>query len=374
MIDKTVYNGISELVEGKNILCVPIISSINRETGEYKLDADGNINRIITTFWNFDEFKSLTIILPSKHVEGSEKYMTEWVNMKSSPEHEIKILWSDAFGIHAGEQRSNYFVITSMAKFIYENVKLDEVDVAFMESQGLILHTSSHLLRKTVFWNYTCETNNKSRSFLRGYKDINEILFRECRKSIVASPEQVDYFSSVEGTCIDDMLYLPIFMDLSIPLFKYTNVDVIETTLKKYRADGYQVFYLPYRMTDEGYQMDDVIAYINGHESEKKLIVYSDPNNSHFMEKLFLSGKFDTNVEKMRVSTDRNTYYTILNTDAGIIIPYFEDIAYINHASVQEFIDDDRCKCKIVLKKFDVVNPYNVNRCKRVSYIQDMNK
>lgn len=369
MIDKTVYSKIAETISGSRILCVPIISSINRETGEYKLDADGNINRIITTFWNFDDFKSLTLILPSKHVAGSEKYVEEWVKMKSSPEHEIKVLWSDAFGIHAGEQRCNYFVVTSMTRFIYENVNLEEINVAFLESQGLILQLSSRLLNNTVFWNYTCQTNKKTRSFLNGYKEINELLFRECPMTLMASPEQLDYFTETPGTDPDSLAYLPIFMDLDIPIFKYDNADIVENTLNKYRHDGYMIFYLPYRLTDEGYQMNEVIKYINEYDALKKLIVYSDPNNSHFMEKLFIDKKFNDNVEKMRVPTDRNTYYTILNTDAMIDIPYFEDIAYINHASVQEFLDDNRCKCYIILKKFDVDNPYNVNACKRVHYI-----
>ena len=367
---KNYFTELKEYISNKSVLCVPIISSIDRKTGEYKLDADGNVNRIITTFYNCDSYKTLILVLPKKCKLGSDILLYEWVKMKSTPKKPIHIIWCDNFGIHAGEQRSNIFVIDDILKTIEKNVNMSAIDLYILESQGLIMrmidkYKEQQIVNKIVFWNYTCTTFNKTRSFLNGYQDINENLFLLCRKTIMASPEQCQYFNKVEGTIKDRLMYIPVFMDRNIPVFKYSKNTVLDQRLKRY-AQVDQLFYLPYRLTDEGYNLDLVIDYINKDIHNRKTIIYGDPNNSGYMDKI--KDKF-VDCYFMKVSTSRDTYYTILDCDANIIIPYFEDIAYINHASLQEFMDD-RCKCKIVLKQYDTENPYDIESNSRVEVLK----
>jgi len=360
------FKNLAQYIQDKNVLCVPIISSINRKTGEYKLDADGNVNRIITTFWHADTYKKLTIVLPSKHTLGSDSLIYQWINMKSSPEHEIEVIWSENFGIHAGEQRSNYFVINKLFHELANYFNGNFINVYMIESQGLLDKAFPSIVTKDViFWNYTCTTNKKTRSFLNGYKEVNERFFKACDKTIVASPEQVEYFNEVVPVEKNKMMYIPTFMDRDIPLFKYAKDTVLDQKLKRY-SKVFKIFYLPYRMTDEGYLMNDVIQYINADPNDFKMVLYGDPNNSGYMDTI--KDKFDGNVMLKKVSTSRNVYYTILDCDANITIPYFEDIAYINHASIQEFIDD-RCKCQIVLANHDTIDPYGLSKHDNVRYL-----
>lgn len=361
-----VFNSLASYIKDRNVISIPIISSIDRKTGEYKLDADGNVNRIITTFWHADTYKSLTIVLPKKHKKFSESLIEDFVKAKGTTDKPINIVWCDNFGIHAGEQRSNYFVIENLYNELLDKVDVDKFDTWILESQGLIDYLSKNIkLTDVIFWNYTCTTNNKTRSFLNGYKEVNEKLFRMCDRTILASPEQVDYYNQVQGTEKYRMIYIPVFMDRNIPIFDYQKDTVLDQKLKRY-SKVFKIFYLPYRMTDEGYLMNDVIQYINQDPNDFKMVLYGDPNNSGYMD--IIKDKFDNNVMLKKVSTSRNVYYTILDCDANITIPYFEDIAYINHASVQEFIDS-RCKCEIVLANHDTVDPYGLSKYDNVRYL-----
>lgn len=369
---KKEFEELANYIKGKNVLCVPIISSIDRQTGEYKLDADGNINRIITTFWHADTFNKLYLVLPKKHVKGSEKYIEQWIDEKSTNQNSIEIIWANSFGIHAGEQRSNYFVIKNLEAELHYYVYGNLVDVYMIESQGLLQDIFPYVVgnynRNIIFWNYTCTTNNKTRSFLNGYKEINEELFLGCDKTIMASPEQVEYFNSVTGTSSSKLMYIPTFMDRDIHIFDYVRDKELNDILVNRHKNFYtKFFYLPYRMTDEGYKMKEVIEYINEYNSSDKVVIYSDPNNSGYMESI--KDEFEHHVTFMKVSTSRDIYYTILDCDAGIVIPYFEDIAYINHASIQEFVHPN-VKCTILLKEYDTKDPYGLSKYRNVKYIK----
>lgn len=365
------FNNLANYIENKKVLCVPIISSIDRQTGEYKLDADGNVNRIITTFWHADTYKTLYLVLPKKHVKGSEVYIEQFVKMKSTEEHTINIIWAESFGIHAGEQRSNYFVIKNLERELYGYICGNIIDVYIMESQGLLQDVITSIVarpnKNVIFWNYTCTTNTKTRSFLNGYKEINESLFLSTDKTIMASPEQVDYFNAVCSLNNTKLMYIPTFMDRDIPIFNYEKDTELNDKLVKEHHNGTKFFYLPYRMTDEGYRMSEVIDYINNYKSKTKVVIYSDPNNSGYMETI--KDKFEHNVSFMKVSTSRDIYYTILDCDADIDIPYFEDIAYINHASIQEFVYPS-VKCTILLKEYDTKDPYGLSQYPNIKYIK----
>lgn len=357
------FNNLKQILKDKDILCIPIISSINRETGEYNLAADGNINRIVTTFWHVDTIKSLTIILPIKNIKGSNSII-ESLKSHLGPD-KCKIFYCYNFGMHAGEQRSK----ASVYRGILDELKTcgislkDEKYTILFESQYLGLNLlDMYNPDKLIFWNYTCElVPHKTRSFLTGYDEINKILYRKCSHTILSSPELVKYYQNYNGPKYYDtqtrlksnekIIYCPIFVDRNLPVFSYNKDEKTESIIRDIKniigSQGH-IWYLPYRMTDEGYQMDKVIDFINSF-NEKSVIIYTDPNNSGYMESI--KSKFNDNILSiMKCSTSRNTYYTILDSEASVEIPYFEDLPYINHASIQEFIYKD-CKALIYLWK-----------------------
>lgn len=136
---------------------------------------------------------------------------------------------------------------------------------------------------------------------------------------------------------------------------------------------------MPYQVTDEEYDNDKVIKFINYYNKIRKkytktnssslYILYGDPNNSGYMEKI--KPYIDNDVKFEQVPNDRGTNYTLLDSDLKVVIPYFEDIDYINHASIQEFVSD-KAKCQIILTPHESIDkssiglPYNLGDCTRV--------
>ena len=75
-------NKINDLFNGKSIVYFPIVSMQNRETGNYKLDQDGNVNRFITFFSKCNTMKQLYITLPSN--KETCKYYTDFTESKNN--------------------------------------------------------------------------------------------------------------------------------------------------------------------------------------------------------------------------------------------------------------------------------------------------
>ena len=343
------YKEFNEIIKNKNILYIPIISCINRDTNEYNLSADGNVNRFITTFSECHLFNKLTIALPANHINGSEELINKFVNDK------IGIIYCPNFGIHAGEQRNNDEVVES----IFNEISNIDFDICIFESQKLGLKMMSiYKDKEFIFWNPVSKTDKKTRIFLEGYDEINAEIISKVQYMIVASPDQVEYYSSVE----DKLIYLDKLISRMLSFFNYTKNDEI---INQYKDINKKIFYLPFRLSDEGYKFDKVLEYIKN-ETEDFIILYTDPNNSHIIDNLDINFKD----KFIKVSSDRNTYYTILDY-IPCTIPYFEDLEFINHAAIHEFMSK-YCISNIVLYN-QTKNPYNVENCKRINILIDNN-
>lgn len=389
--NKKYFSALNDKIKGKNVLVIPIVSSIDRKTGKYNLEADGNINRIITTFSYCDSYKTLKFILPKKRRIVSNSIIDRFSNsINNDGVSRCNIFYSPNFGIHAGEQRVNKEVFNSL----YDEIKneLYKYDYIFIESQCLAKKLiDKGYANKMIFWNYTCEFVDdgvyytgieKSRSFLKGFDTINKYIMEHVNMTILASPEQVYYYTCYFGQDFVNKytMYIPVFIDRDLPIFaSYSKNDALENKLKSYNEgnDTTYYIYLPYRLTDEGYDIDRVIkfiSYINKIRKKYKnksalYILYGDPNNSGYMEKV--KPYIDNDVKFEQVPIDRDTYYTLLDSDLHVMIPYFEDIEYINHASIQEFVSD-KAKCQIILTPHESIDkssiglPYNLGDYTRV--------
>lgn len=358
-------------IQDKDILYVPIISSINRKTNKYNLDSDGNVVRFITFFEHHKNFNTLTILLPKNN--ESHDIIDKWVKDNDN----IEIIWSNNFGKHAGEQRNDVNIVNriknELSNIIEDrNIRKQSILLMF-ESQYLgEIITNPHWFYniEKVFWCPVCKIDNEhTRNFLEGYDNLNKKLFQLSDWSIVESPTQLKKFSLPE--CLIYPYYM--MMDRNLKYFDYmTDFGLKDTikTIKNLDTGTYSIYYIPYRLTDEGYKVDDVISYINYDYADVVVVYYTDPNNSGAMEDL--KKKFNSNVVFIKLSTDRNTHFTMLSSE-DVVVPYFEDLDFINHATLWEMMSPkSRCQFGITKEQFDM-NSYNMKSCDRCFYI-DLDK
>lgn len=340
----------NRMIKDKNILYIPIISSINRETGEYNLDSDGNVNRLVTTFSRNNLYASLDIVLPSKH----SKEMNILDSFKENNPN-ANFIFSDFFGIHAGEQRSNMFLISNLVNELQRYQSLDSYDYVIVDSQYLLIYLEKYWYidrNRLIFWNYLCSTQNYQRSFTAPLVDITKEAINTAKYIIVTSPDLLEYtYEEKYNKSDDSLIYISKFVDRKLPEFSnYDSDDNIIKILDNYLENKTIPFYLPFRLTDEAYKIDLVVDFINDYNKEaiknnyKLSILYSDPNNSGMMEDI--KNKYsdvlnNDNIEYCQVSTSRDTFYTIIDHKIGVNIPYFEDIDFANHAAIWEFKDSN---------------------------------
>jgi len=346
------YKKLNEILKGKNVVYIPIISCINRDTDEYDLSADGNVNRFITTFSLCDSYEKLTILLPRKHVKGSEELIVEFWK-EQNRRHEVKLIWCDNFGKHAKDQRINMSVVYSISHYIDLLDDYKDIDLCIFESQKLGLHLSMFSLFDLIWWNPVSATDTKTRDFLEGYEELNESVLDVINYMLVASPDQLKYYSEYK----DKVLLIDKLIDRDLKYFDYKPDRDI---LVEY-VDLRPKYFLPYRLTDQGYKFDKVLEYL---ESDKSnwIALYTDPNNSHVVENL----KPELRDRFIKVSSKRDTYYTILDY-AHVTIPYFEDLEFINHASIWEFMHD-KTNCKVILQGLPN-DPYSIYTTSKVEFI-----
>lgn len=348
-----------EHTRDKNILYVPIISSINRKTGQYNLDSDGNVMRFITFFEHHNAFNHLALFLPTQN--ESHDIVDSWAY-----DNNVDIIWSDNFGQHAGDQRKDLEVVQEMMRDIKDYVRENHVDIIIFESQGIgeeLIDIECPIEAELVYWCPVCKIDDAhTRSFLEGYDDINKRLFSACDWSIVESPMQVKKFS-LPNTTIYPYWNMA---DRNLMYFGYVSELGWKDTLKIVSKLNASVYYLPYRLTDEGYKIDDVISFINMDVANNVLVYYTDPNNSGYMANI--KSKFNCNVHCIKVSSDRNSHYSMLSC-SNVIVPYLEDLDFINHALLWEMMSDkSQCQFGITKEQWDE-NPYDVKSCDRCFYI-----
>ena len=367
------HNNLNSILLNKNVLYIPIISMINRETGEYNLAGDGNVNRLITVFSEANTFKNLTIYLPLKHVNGSEIFLNKFKDIN----HNINLIYSEFFGEHALEQRKDLKLINNLLKSIKN---INNYDIIISESQYL----TKQLLKlkdrkyKLIYWSPVCAIPNKSRVFLNGYEEIDKFNFTHADYSIIAAEDQYDYLKSLN---IKNIFYIPKLINRDLQIFDYCKDKDIETLLNKINSENIdKIYYIPYRVTDEGYHIEYVVHKLLQQifEYKKKIkVLYTNPNNAKeniltVVNKIY-NNEFNNDVPLkdlynifVQVKNDRDSYYTTLDSKYKVIIPYFEDLSFINHASIHEFVSD-KSTCKIILLKTDKHFYFENNT--RITYI-----
>ena len=337
------YHKLNKLIQNKKILYIPIYSCFNYDTGKLNFKADGNINRFLSTFSHCNSFKYLNILYPP---EGNN---IDWFeNSCKMISDKITLLPCEYIVKSAKIERSLEF-----ADKVYNELKcLYRYDYIIVESQHLFLKFYNHEYKNLIYWCPVCATNNKTRDFLEPFKELDRYIFSIANNIIVASDDQVEYVNSInegKGIC-RTLIQINQLIDRKLPCFNYIKQKDIKELFDSFK--NYYKIFLPFRLTDKGYQMQEIFDYLYKIYNKSKAfkVFYTNPNNCDIYQfakndsykKLFI----DTNF--IQVDKDRDTYYTIID-DCQVIIPYFEDTEFICHAAIDEF----NCSNCIVCKNLD---------------------
>ena len=344
----TEYEKLKEIIKDKNVLYIPIYSCFDYQTQKLNFKADGNINRFLSTFHHCNTYKSLSLLCPvgGNDFEWFLNTIHNFDILKS-----ISLIYSPYIVKSAKIERSLDFA----NKVFYDETNYDKYDIIIVESQHLFMKFFVNGYKdKLVYWCPVCATNNKTRDFLEPYKELDRFIFSEAKWTIVASNDQVEYYKTITGK---DPIQIEQLIDRQLSCFNYKVQNDIINEFAKF--NNYHKIFLPFRLTDRGYQMQEIFDYLyNERRGNKPIkVFYSNPNNcdiyqfakNNAYKKLFIDTTF------IKVSKDRDTYYTIIDY-CKVIIPYFEDTEFICHAAVDELKFANCVVCKNLEKFKSILN------------------
>lgn len=324
------YKDLNAIVRGKDVIVVPVVSAIDRISCDWKLDNDGNVNRVIAMFDRVYMERSVNVILPE------------------CDEHNIIDRWAErglarevtyvkyAHGQHAKDQRVN---ASEMHKILRRKIRPG--NIVFVESQSLAQMLLKDGDVDIVYVLPVSSACGKTRSFTVGYEKIDREIMKGARASVVCGSDQVTEFSDVPN-----LLFCPV-------LSNGIDIEVEEGHSAKH------VFYLPWRLTDEGYKLDKVIDGINAVKNEFDVVVYTDPNNSMV--------ELPPQWNAVKGSSARGEYYKMLR-DPNVTVVYLEDLNFVNHAALWELCDPT-ARCEVIIDDGVDLGEYGIknNRFKTYS-------
>lgn len=341
-----------------DIVHLPIVSMRSYDTGLYDLTCDGNFNRIISVWFNVIEeykkseskyFLNITVVLPSsKQMTPESQKLIDKIKSDVNYKKHLRFYQTENFPSGGPKQERSLKDSVKLSQEIIDKLFF-KVAIYEMEYVGVCLEMTkakSYLYEnfKTVFWCPVSDTDEVKPSFLENVRYVDLELAKSCDYLMVATESQKNYFKNkcLEG---DDskIIFNPMLIDPSLQLFSFKKDMVTSQLISSYVSDGYNVVYFPFRMSDPGYKFEMVMHLLVSMSSEYPIcVLYSDPNDSHKMEDYLkkYSDSIENSIDKkyiatQKISSSRNVYYTCIS-DKRCIIPYFEDVDNIMHASWQE--------------------------------------
>lgn len=362
----------SELVNGNRVAYIPIYSMFDHQTGLFDSECDGNINRWMTNFYKTKtEWTCLTVFGPSKDLFKSRESYEKFINILDTNFDRLAYVPSRNFRGGAKTQRSRVFADDFVDDF--KSLVVDK-DLVIVESQALFdalyfIKSKTDRDFKLVYWCPVCETNHKTRSFFnKDDKMKNEEIFKKADFVMVATDEQARYLDECKVSR-DKVILVKEFIDRSLPMFSsyvrdFDTLKSIDETL----GQSIIGIYLPFRLSDEGYRLWDIIDavyphMINDNTVVGKAIVYSpNVNGSTVNELVGMCVKNGSRLDREKiqyvlknirsVSSSRSTYYTLIDCCDKIVVPYFEDYDFVMHAAVDELIrGKTKPKCTVLTTK-----------------------
>ena len=342
----------NKIINDKNILHIPIYSMFDRKTRKLNISCDGNVNRYLTTYYLNNTYKKLNLYIPNKNNVTNIDKFNEYISLLKN----VKLYSSSYIKDSALYQREKEF-----ATKIIKNIKNKNVDYIIFEGQqlGIKLLNSKILQSKLIYWCPVCATNTKTRSFLNKDKKINEYIFKHKNISyiIIDSIDQYNYLKELDIS-EDKICLINKHIDRTLPMFSNYIKDITVISFIEYlNKENKKIIYLPFRLSDEGYKLEEIFNIINNNLTNNNYcIIYPNLNNISVEELSRVIHKKYENIDvnkilnnSYKISSSRDTFYTILDNCNKVIIPYFEDINFINHSTIQELFDENKLPiCNVV--------------------------
>jgi len=348
---------LKEIIQDKVVSHIPIYSMFDHSTKMINLNCDGNINRWLTRFYKSKNWKHLDVYGPKSEISINYDALKE----KLGYFNDFSYVEVDAIKTNAGRQRSKEFVTDFFSEV--DESKFLQSDVIICEGQEIILHLlemkkQKNLDFKLIYWCPLCNTNYKQKEFLIKDKPVNEHIFREVDYTIIVGKDQIQYLKEC-GIPKEKVIFDPEMMDRNLPFFQYEKQDAVVNELKKHE----KVVYLPFRLSDEGYQFWNIVDVVKDLD-DKRVAIYCPNVNSASDEELVkmckmhlssLSEKeiLDVIHKMLPISSQRDVFYSVLDNCDNVVIPYFEDTDFVPHVAVDEMMHYDKVVAKTYVKKVD---------------------
>ena len=345
---------LKDVIQDKVVSHIPIYSMFDHSSKMINLNCDGNVSRWLTRFYKSSNWKELTVYGPKKEISLNYDQLKEKLSyLKDFTYKEVA-----AIRTNAGHQRSEEFI----SEF-FDQVDKDEFlksDVIICEGQAIILHLlklkeERNLNFKLIYWCPLCNTNYKQKDFLVKDKPVNEFIFANVDYTIIVGKDQIQYLK--ECNIPDEkVIFDPEMMDRNLPFFQYGKQDAVIAELKRYD----KVVYLPFRLSDEGYQLWNIIDVVKNLDDRVK-VYCPNVNNASNLELVKMCQKnlptLSENdvlevLSRMKpISSQRDVFYSVLDYCDNVAIPYFEDIDFVPHVATDEMMHYDRVVAKTFTSK-----------------------
>lgn len=340
-----------EIVKDKKVLLIPMVSMRSYETNIYDMSCDGNVQSTICNILSIpqDVDYEITVVWPGKNFV-TEKSLTLIEEFKSYVDpNKVHILLTDNYPVGGASVQRDIVGSQDMIEEVIEWSNKTEGDKMIIYTCDYLGITIESLKKKydykTCFWCYASRTLYFRPDYLEKYEHVEVDLSKSCDKLMLASIGQFQYFT---GTCKIDKDKIVINTNFAAPwhpMYQYTPDKNILDKTDDLISKGYKIIYVPTRLTDKGYKIDDVLDVIETlvDEGMKIALLYSDPNESNYIENHYDDlSKHDivyvkSEYYREKISRDRNTYYTMLD-QVDCIVPYLEDCSEKYHTSMMEFM------------------------------------
>ena len=347
---------LKELMQDKVVSHIPIYSMFDHATKMMNLNCDGNINRWLTRFYKSRNWKHLDVYGPKKEISLNYSLLKE----KLAYFENFDYIEVGAIRTNAGHQRSKQFVEELANEIDIE--RLLSSDVIICEGQEIILRLlderkKRNLNFKLIYWCPLCNTNYKQKEFLVKDKPVNEFIFREVDYTIIVGKDQIQYLEEC-GIPEEKVIFDPEMMDRNLPFFQY----VVDQKVVDEVNSNEKVVYLPFRLSDEGYQFWSIVDVVKDLDGRVK--IYCPNVNSASEEELVsmckkhLASLSEDDIKRVirsmkPISSQRDVFYSVLDNCSNVVIPYFEDTDFVPHVAVDEMMHYDKVVAKVYTKKED---------------------
>lgn len=338
---KNDYNVLNNLLKNKKVLYIPIYSCFSYQNQRLNFKADGNINRFLSTFYHVNDYASLDIVCPQNgnDFDWFEKSVNDLLGNKTN------LIKTDLIIKSAKIERSIKFA-NNLYNFL---VNKDDYDFIICEAQHLYMKFYDNYKDKLIYWCPVCATNDKTRDFLEPFKEYDKYILSISKYSIIASIDQLNYVMSLPYH--GQVMQIESLIDRELSIFDYKKDENTINLINNF--NNKKIVYLPFRLTDLGYKTQEIVDYLYNNHKYDVEVLFSNPNDCDYLKfaqddeekKSWMKEKFHL------VSKNREVFYTIIDY-GNVIIPYFEDIDFIMHASYIEFMYGN-CKVARTLEDFN---------------------